>query len=76
MNPLRIRRQVEGQVRHRAGVSPLGVGVVPLEFKLRRLHQRRRRAAIRQLVISAFWGAGLLSIAAFLLALSTAAFRP
>jgi hypothetical protein len=76
MNPLRIRRAVEGQVRDSARVSPLGVGVVPLEFKLRQLRQRRRRAAIRQVVIGAFWGAGLLSVGAFLLALSTAAIGP
>jgi hypothetical protein len=43
--------------------------VVPLEVKLRRLHQRRRRAAIRRLVRVAFWSAGALGVTAFVLVL-------
>ena len=60
---------VAGQIPNRASISPLGAGVVPLEFKLRQLRQRRRRAAIRQLLIGAIWSAGLLSVAAFVIVL-------
>jgi len=49
--------------------------VVPLEIKLRRLHQRRRRAAIRRLMKVAFWSAGALGVAASVLALGNAAPR-
>jgi hypothetical protein len=69
MNPFRTRRMVAGQIPNRASISPLGAGIVPLEFKLRQLHQRRRRAAIRQLLIGAIWSAGLLSVAAFVIVL-------
>jgi hypothetical protein len=44
-----------------------------LEVKLRRLHQRRRRAAMRRLMRIAFWSAGALGVAAFMLALGNAA---
>ena len=44
-----------------------------LEVKLRRLHQRRRRAAMRRLMRIAFWSAGALGVAALMLALGNAA---
>jgi fatty acid desaturase len=47
--------------------------VVPLEIRLRRLHQRRRRAAMRRLMRVAFWSAGAIGLAAFALALGNAA---
>ena len=47
--------------------------IVPLEIKLRRLHQRRRRAAIRRLMKIAVWSAGAVGLAAFVLALGNAA---
>lgn len=40
----------------------------PLEIKLRRIHQRRRRAFIRRLVKIAGWGAAILCATAFVLA--------
>jgi hypothetical protein len=42
---------------------------LPLEVRLRRLHQRRRRAAIRRLMRVAFWSAGAIGVAAFVLIL-------
>jgi fatty acid desaturase len=47
--------------------------VVPLEIRLRRLHQRRRRAAMRRVMRVAFWFAGAVGLAAFALALGNAA---
>jgi hypothetical protein len=44
-----------------------------LEVKLRRLHQRRRRAAMRRLMRFAFWSAGALGVAVLMLALGNAA---
>lgn len=73
MNPFRTRRMVAGHIPNRASVTPLGVGIMPLEFRLRQLRQRRRRAAIRQLLVGACWSAGLLSVAAFVIALGVAA---
>jgi hypothetical protein len=40
-----------------------------LEFRLRKLHQRRRRAIARQLVKAGLWGAGLLGAGVFVLAI-------
>jgi hypothetical protein len=41
-----------------------------LEYRLQRLHLRRRRALIHQVVNAALWGAGLLLMGAFALALA------
>jgi len=71
MNPYRTRHAVEGHLPGREDVSSLRV--VPLEFKLRQLRRRRRRAVLRQLVIGACWGLGLLGVAAFAIALSMTA---
>jgi len=46
---------------------------VSLEIRLRRLHQRRRRAAIRRVMKVVFWSAGALGVAAFVLVLGNAA---
>ena len=58
MDVRRIRPSVAGQD-----------GSVSLELRLRRLHQRRRRAVMGRLLKGAFWIAGLLCAATFVLAL-------
>jgi hypothetical protein len=58
MDVRRIRPSVVGQD-----------GSVSLEVRLRRIHQRRRRAVMRQLLKGAFWIAGLLCAATFVIAL-------
>jgi hypothetical protein len=45
-------------------------GDLPLEYRLRRLHRRRRRAVIHRVVTGAFWSAGLLAAAAFAIGVS------
>lgn len=76
MNPYRTKRAVEGHVPDQANVSSLGVRVVPLEFRLRQLRHRRRRAILRQLVIGACWSLGLVGVAAFAIALSMTVVHP
>jgi len=44
-----------------------------LEFRLHRIHQRRRRGLIRQVVSMAFWGIGLLAVFAFVMVLAIGA---
>lgn len=44
-------------------------GSVSLELRLRRLHRRRRRAVMRSVLKGAFWIAGLLCAATFVVAL-------
>ncbi|HWO91003.1 MAG TPA: hypothetical protein VN985_07960 [Candidatus Eisenbacteria bacterium] len=44
-------------------------GSVSLEVRLRRIHQRRRRAVMRRLLKGAFWIAGFICAATFVLAL-------
>jgi hypothetical protein len=60
--------------KHRsAAAGASGDIILPLEVRLRQHHQRRRRAAIRRFVAAACWGAGLLGVVAFVLALSLGA---
>ena len=47
-------------------------GSVSLEVRLRRIHKRRRRAVMRQLLMGAFWVAGFICAATFVLALGLA----
>lgn len=54
-------------------VGSVADSAVPLEIKLRRLHHRRRRAAIRRIMKIAIWSAGAVGLAAFVLALGNAA---
>jgi hypothetical protein len=41
-----------------------------LEYRLQRIHLRRRKALIHQVVSTALWGAGLLLMAAFAVAIA------
>jgi hypothetical protein len=43
-----------------------------LEFRLRRIHQRRRQALVRRLINITCWSVGLLASAALVVALSMA----
>jgi hypothetical protein len=45
---------------------------VSLEVRLRRFHQRRRRAVMRRMLKGALWIAGLLCAATFVLAMGLA----
>lgn len=41
-----------------------------LEFRLRRIHQRRRQALVRRLISIICWSVGLLASAAFVLVMA------
>lgn len=69
----RTRGEVELPKPHRAAAGAPGDSILSLEVRLRQHHQRRRRAAIRRFVAAACWGAGLLGVVAFVLALSLGA---
>jgi hypothetical protein len=56
--------------RHGTAGGALPAGDLPLEYRLRRLHRRRRRAVIRRLIKGAFWSVGLLGAAVFVIGVS------
>ena len=64
-----INGRPELRVDDAAARRELTQGSQPLELRLRQIHHRRRRAAMRRLVTAAFWGAGILAVGAFALAL-------
>jgi hypothetical protein len=55
-------------VSDRVPVTAVEDGSAPLNVRIRRLHQRRRRAVVRRLLKGAVWSAGLLGGVAFALA--------
>ena len=69
MRAMRIDGAVDIR-RHGTAGSELPAGDLPLEYRLRRLHRRRRRAVIRRFIKGAFWSVGLLGAAAFVIGVS------
>jgi hypothetical protein len=48
---------------------------LPLELRLRKIHQRHRLALLRQIVTAGIWGAVLLSMATFVVAMTVGFFQ-